>query len=125
MAKPSISDRTVRWAYLGRTDYSACWGLQQRLCDERLSGRAGDTVLLTEHDHVYTIGKTGSERHLLASREELEQRKIALVLNDRGGDITYHGPGQLVGYPILDLHGHYLDLHRYLRDIEETVIRVL
>ncbi len=125
MAKRSISDRMVRWAYLGRTDYSACWDLQRELCDARLGGRIGDTILLTEHDHVYTIGRGGSEGHLLAGPEELERRKISLVFNDRGGDITYHGPGQLVAYPILDLHGYYLDLHRYLRDLEEVVIRLL
>jgi lipoyl(octanoyl) transferase len=82
-------------------------------------------LLLTEHHHVYTIGKTGNEHHLLAGRDELERRNIALVFNDRGGDITYHGPGQLVGYPILDLRGYYLDLHRYLRDLEEVVIMAL
>jgi lipoyl(octanoyl) transferase len=115
----------VRWTYLGRTDYHACWSLQQQLCDGRRAGLIGDALLLTEHDHVYTIGRSGTEHHLLASREELEQRNIAVVMNDRGGDITYHGPGQLVGYPILDLHSYYLDLHRYLRDLEEVVVRTL
>lgn len=125
MAKRSISDGHVRWSYLGRTEYSACWDLQRRLCEARREGWIGDTLLLTEHDHVYTIGRTGSEQHLLAPPEELERRKIPLVFNDRGGDITYHGPGQIVGYPIFDLHNHYLDLHRYLRDLEEVVIRAL
>lgn len=125
MEKRSTSDREVRWAFLGRTEYSACWNLQRRLCDSRLEGRAGDTLLLTEHDHVYTIGTTGSEEHLLASAEELERKGIPVVFNDRGGDITYHGPGQIVGYPILDLHGYTPDLHRYLRDLEEVVIRTL
>lgn len=115
----------VQWTYLGRTDYSLCWDLQQRLNAARREGSSCDSLLLTEHNHVYTIGKTGNEHHLLAGREELKQRNIALVFNDRGGDITYHGPGQLVGYPILDLHGYYLDLHRYLRDLEEVVIRTL
>lgn len=115
----------MRWTYLGRTDYRECWSLQQRLCDGRRADLIDDTLLLTEHDHVYTIGRSGNEHHLLASREELEQRNIAVVLNDRGGDITYHGPGQLVGYPILDLHRYYLDLHRYLRDLEEVVVRTL
>ncbi len=125
MEKQSTSDRQVRWAFLGRTDYSACWNLQRRLCDARQEGRAGDTLLLTEHDHVYTIGTTGHEAHLLAGAEELERKGIPLVFNDRGGDITYHGPGQIVGYPILDLHGYTPDLHRYLRDLEEVVIRAL
>ncbi len=125
MEKRSTSDREVRWAFLGRTEYSACWDLQRQLCHARLEGRAADTLLLTEHEHVYTIGTTGSEQHLLASAEELERKGIPVVFNDRGGDITYHGPGQIVGYPILDLHGFAPDLHRYLRDLEEVVIRTL
>jgi lipoyl(octanoyl) transferase len=114
----------VRWSFLGRTEYRACWALQQRLCEERRAGLIDDTLLLTEHDPVYTIGRAGNPLHLLAGAEELLRRKIALVETDRGGDITYHGPGQLVGYPILDLGGS-LDLHRYLRDLEEVVIRTL
>jgi lipoate-protein ligase B len=115
----------VRWTYLGRSEYRDCWSLQQRLSDERRAGLIDDTLLLTEHDHVYTIGRSGNEHHLLASSEELERRNIAVVRSDRGGDITYHGPGQLVAYPILDLRGYHLDLHRYLRDLEEVVIRTL
>ena len=115
----------VQWTYLGTTEYSACWELQKQLCNERERGMAGDTLLLTEHHPVYTIGRTGNEDHLLAKPDELERRRIAVVYNDRGGDITYHGPGQLVGYPILDLRGYYLDLHRYLRDLEEVVIQTV
>ena len=110
---------------LGRTGYEACWGLQQRLLEQRLTGDVGDLLLLTEHDHVYTIGKNGGDDHLLANKAELSSKAIPVYHNDRGGDITYHGPGQLVGYPILDLTGYYLDLHRYLRDLEEVVIRTL
>jgi lipoyl(octanoyl) transferase len=90
-----------------------------------MAGEIDDVLLLTEHDHVYTIGTTGDEAHLLARQEELTSKGIVVYHNDRGGDITYHGPGQLVGYPILDLKNHYLDLHRYLRDIEEVIIRTL
>jgi lipoyl(octanoyl) transferase len=110
---------------LGRTDYKECWDLQRRLVAQRAADEVGDLLLLTEHEHVYTIGKTGSDNHLLAGEEELRSKGIAVYHNDRGGDITYHGPGQLVGYPILDLGSYYLDLHRYLRDIEEVVIRTL
>jgi lipoyl(octanoyl) transferase len=110
---------------LGRTDYKECWDLQQRLHDRRVTGSTLDTLLLTEHDHVYTIGKTGDENHLLADQAELLSRGVSVYHNDRGGDITYHGPGQLVGYPILDLNNHYLDLHRYLRDLEEVIIGTL
>lgn len=115
----------IQFAYLGRTDYNACWKLQESLLRERCAGHIPDTLLLTEHTPVYTIGRNGTDLHLLAGEEELQRRGITVVRNDRGGDITYHGPGQLVGYPILDLHGYYLDLHRYLRDIEEVIIRAL
>jgi lipoate-protein ligase B len=115
----------ARFALLGRTDYASCWELQRRLVGLRCAGAIPDTLVLTEHDHVYTIGKSGDDNHLLAGDEELRARGVAVYHNDRGGDITYHGPGQLVGYPILDLSEHTPDLHRYLRDIEEVVIRVL
>jgi len=115
----------ARFALLGRTDYASCWELQRRLVGLRLAGSIPDTLVLTEHDPVYTIGKSGDDNHLLAGDEELSARGIAVYHNDRGGDITYHGPGQLVGYPILDLRGHTPDLHRYLRDLEEVVINVL
>jgi lipoyl(octanoyl) transferase len=118
-----VKDLTV--IQLGRTDYKQCWDLQQRLHDRRVTGSLLDTLLLTEHDHVYTIGKTGDENHLLADQAELLSRGVSVYHNDRGGDITYHGPGQLVGYPILDLNNHYLDLHRYLRDLEEVIIGTL
>lgn len=110
---------------LGATDYKSCWDLQQRLFTLRTEGKIPDILLLTEHHHVYTIGKTGDANHLLANETDLRDQHIDLYYNDRGGDITYHGPGQLVGYPILDLNNFYLDLHRYLRDLEEVVIRTL
>lgn len=110
---------------LGVTEYESCWNLQRRLFDLRLANAIPDTLLLTEHLPVYTIGRTGNPNHLLAETPELREKGIALFYNDRGGDITFHGPGQLVGYPILDLHDYYLDLHRYLRDIESAVIQTL
>lgn len=110
---------------LGVTDYKSCWDLQQRLFTLRAGDMIPDILLLTEHRHVYTIGKTGKASHLLADEAELRARHIDVYFNDRGGDITYHGPGQLVGYPILNLNNYYLDLHRYLRDLEEVVIRAL
>ncbi|HET6273271.1 MAG TPA: lipoyl(octanoyl) transferase LipB [Bacteroidota bacterium] len=117
--------RSVGVINLGRTDYKGCWDLQQRLFDQRSAGEVGDLLLLTEHDHVYTIGKGGDKNHLLANDEELRSNGVTVYHNDRGGDITFHGPGQLVGYPILDLNNYYLDLHRYLRDLEEVIIRTL
>jgi len=110
---------------LGCTDYKSCWDLQRRLLELRRMHQIPDVLLLTEHNHVYTIGKSGDDKHLLATQAELREEGIEVYHNDRGGDITYHGPGQLVGYPILDLHDYYLDLHRYLRDLEEVIIRTL
>lgn len=121
----TVDRRTVNVTNLGRTGYGPCWDLQQQLFEMRTAGLTSDTLLLTEHDHVFTIGKSGDENHLLAGEPELKTKGIAVYHNDRGGDITYHGPGQLVGYPILDLRNYYRDLHRYLRDLEEVVIRAL
>jgi len=110
---------------MGRSEYSYAWKLQNSLFEYRSLGRIDDVLLLTEHDHVYTSGKSGNGNHLLADPARLERLKAKVFEVDRGGDITYHGPGQLVGYPILDLGGYYRDLHRYLRDIEEVIIRSL
>lgn len=110
---------------LGRTEYGKCWDLQKRVFDLRASNSIDDTLLLTEHNHTYTIGKAGDDNHLLAHEAELEAAGVTVFHNDRGGDITYHGPGQIVGYPILNLENHYLDLHRYLRDLEEVAIQTL
>ena len=121
----TVDRKTVNVTDLGRTAYGSCWDLQRQLFELRTAGFAPDTLLLTEHDHVFTIGKSGDENHLLASETELKARGITVYHNDRGGDITYHGPGQLVGYPVLDLQNYYCDLHRYLRDLEEVVIRAL
>lgn len=119
------STRVIQAIHLGRTDYGECWDLQHQLLEKRKAGGVGDLLLLTEHDHVYTIGKSGSDDHLLIGEEKSESKAVPVYHNDRGGDITYHGPGQLVGYPILDLSNYYLDLHRYLRDLEEVIIRTL
>lgn len=110
---------------LGRTEYGKCWDLQKHVFALRASGDIDDTLLLTEHNHTYTIGKSGDDNHLLAREAELLAAGVTVFHNDRGGDITYHGPGQIVGYPILNLQNHYLDLHRYLRDLEEVVIGTL
>ena len=115
----------IRAVDLGVTEYESCWNLQRQLFDLRLADAIPDTLLLTEHPPVYTIGRSGDPNHLLAGPAELTQKGVAFFYNDRGGDVTFHGPGQLVGYPILDLHNYYLDLHRYLRDLESVVINVL
>jgi len=118
-------ERLVHVVNLGQTEYGHCWAIQRKLFDLRKENLIPDTLLLTEHPHTYTIGTSGDENHLLASKDEMVKRNVKLYHNDRGGDITYHGPGQVVGYPILDLNNFYLDLHRYLRDLEEVIIRTL
>ena len=110
---------------LGLTDYDIAWDLQKAVVEARRKGDISDVLLLTEHSHVYTIGRGGRGDHLLADDEALRREGVSLYQTDRGGDITYHGPGQLVGYPILDLRGFYADVHRYLRDIEEVLIRTV
>lgn len=110
---------------IGRTRYADAWRLQQQLWELRHSGTIGDVFLYTEHEHVYTIGKGGDNNHLLASGNELRETGTDFFRIDRGGDVTYHGPGQIVGYPILDLNNYFLDLHRYLRSLEEVIIVAL
>ncbi len=120
-----MTKKTISILELGRTSYAACWELQRRLSEDRQSGTRGDLLLLTEHDHVYTLGKGANDDHLLAGDEELRRTGAEVFHIDRGGDITYHGPGQVVGYPILDLRLHKEDLHWYLRNLEEVIIRAL
>jgi len=110
---------------LGLTDYKSAWDLQRCIAKLRADDAVPDVLLLTEHNHVYTLGKTSDVNHLLAHDEELKNTGTEVYHIDRGGDITYHGPGQLVGYPILNLNSYYLDIHRYLRDIEEVLIQSL
>jgi lipoate-protein ligase B len=109
----------------GRVGYEAAWRLQRELVQLRRRGEVPDMLLLLEHPDTITIGKTGGESHLLTDADELRRQGVALVHTDRGGDITYHGPGQLVGYPILDLNGLKKDIFWYLRQLEQVVIDVL
>ena len=117
-----MSSRRLVVARLGRTDYAFAWEVQRAAFRRRLAGTLPDMLLLTEHRHVYTLGTSGDSRHLLASEEELAAAGIHVHTVDRGGDVTYHGPGQLVGYPILSLHENGFDAHRYLRTLEEVII---
>jgi lipoate-protein ligase B len=110
---------------IGRSKYADAWELQKQIFSARLDQRIGDVLLLTEHEPVFTLGKGADENHLLANELELNEKKIDMFWIDRGGDVTFHGPGQIVGYPILDLNQHYLDIHRYLRELEEMIIRTL
>lgn len=112
-------------AKLGRIEYGEAWELQKALIRDIGAGEREDTLLLLEHPPTYTIGTDRHPEHLLMSPDELERRGISVFEIDRGGDITYHGPGQLVGYPLLYLDAEGLDLHKYLRDLEEALIRLL
>jgi lipoyl(octanoyl) transferase len=105
---------------LGTAPYVPTWELQDELAEQRRSRRIGDRLLLVEHFPVYTIGRGGDESNLLASPERLRELGAEFVRIDRGGDITYHGPGQLVAYPIVELRDP-LDLRRYVRTLEEAI----
>ena len=119
----SLSPLLVRW--LGRVPYSAALTLQERLVASRRRGDVPDQLLLLEHPPVITLGRGSDPAHLLCSPEELTRRGVELHEAGRGGDVTYHGPGQLVGYPILALPAERRDAHRYLRDLEEVLIRTV
>jgi lipoyl(octanoyl) transferase len=107
---------------LGRVDYGEALELQQRLVAERKQGLVPDHLLLLEHPHVITLGRNGHLENLLASDEIMERAGIAFYPTNRGGDVTYHGPGQLVGYPILDLRDWKRDVGAYVRGIEQAII---
>jgi lipoyl(octanoyl) transferase len=122
---PAAPARTLQVRRLGLISYGDALALQERLVRERRAGEIPDTLLLLEHPHVITLGSGSHDEHVLVSAEERRERGIELFETGRGGDVTYHGPGQLVGYPILDLKPDRQDLHRYLRDLEEMLIGVL
>jgi lipoyl(octanoyl) transferase len=110
---------------LGIVGYQEALDLQQRLVEDRKAGRVGDQLLLLQHPPVITLGvRTRNDRsHVLATPESLSAQGIELFETGRGGDVTYHGPGQLVGYPIIDLKPDRCDVHRYVRDLEEVLIQ--
>ena len=117
---------TLRVLDLGLRDYAEALSFQRDLAAARLAGRiAQDVLVLVEHPPVITLGRSSKAAHLLASPEALAARGVALHEVERGGDVTFHGPGQLVGYPIVDLTGHKQDLHWYLRQVEEVLIQAV
>ncbi len=129
-------DRTVRYRHLGVIDYQRAWDYQESLFSETVQQKVDNLkhsqsqpttnyLLFCQHPPVYTLGKSGQVAHLLLSESELRALGAQFYRINRGGDITYHGPGQLVGYPILDLDHFFTDIHRYLRLLEEAVICTL
>jgi lipoyl(octanoyl) transferase len=121
----SRSQRVVRAYWLAEVPYREAWDLQRSLVDAVRSGGHPDALLLLQHPHVFTIGRRGDGSTLLWSEEECARRGVEVVWTDRGGDATYHGPGQLVGYPILDLPRLESDILRHIRDLESSLVDYL
>ena len=115
------SENKIQYFWLGKQSYKLIWGLQKQLHAKRVSGEIPDVILLLEHDHVYTFGKNANTNLLLNTKPH----NAEVVQIDRGGQVTYHGPGQLVGYPILDLHGYRKSVSWYMRTLEGVIINVL
>jgi lipoyl(octanoyl) transferase len=133
-----MPNKKIIFQDLGLMDYKACWDYQEKLFQEIIQQKIDNRNLLAqdriatknyllfvEHPHVYTLGKSGDEKNLLLKEEELLTKSANYYKINRGGDITYHGPGQLVAYPILDLDNFFTDIHLYLRLLEETIILTL
>ncbi len=133
----SLINKKVKFQDLGVKDYQPTWDYQEELLKQNLDIKihnrenpdnlktTDNHLLFVEHPHVYTLGKSGHETNLLANENKLKEINATYVKVNRGGDITYHGFGQVVGYPILDLENFYTDIHRYMRDLEEVIIRTI
>lgn len=120
-----MSNRLIQIRPLGRMPFMEAWHQQREIFDLVRQDKIPGTILTVEHPHTYTLGKTAHSDHLLWHPSEVLKKGIEVYEIDRGGDITYHGPGQFVAYPILNMSHFYHDVHRYLRDLEEVVIRLL
>lgn len=131
-------NRVVIFRDLGLTDYKEAWDIQEKLFQEVIDRKVANRLrtpeeqetpkhylLFCEHPHVFTLGRSGDEANLVIKEKDLSSVQATFYKNNRGGDITYHGPGQIVGYPILDLDFFFTDIHRYLRYLEEAVIITL
>jgi lipoyl(octanoyl) transferase len=133
-----LQNKKIIFRDLGLIDYKVCWDYQEKLFNEiiqqKISNRylpeekqipTNNFLLFVEHPHVYTLGKSGDESNLLLNEKQLEEKNSSFYKINRGGDITYHGPGQIVAYPIIDLDNFFTDIHKYLRLLEETIIVTL
>jgi lipoate-protein ligase B len=125
MSEENNSTKTCVVYQLGLVEYGEAYRVQKKLHRQRLDGAISDTLLLLEHPPTVTIGRSGSLENVLVSKERLTQEGISLFFIGRGGDVTYHGPGQLVGYPIMGLSERGEDIHRYVHDLEEVLIQTL
>lgn len=123
--KETTPHKTLWVIDLGRQPYRPVWEFQRRMQRLRIEQKIPDTLIYVEHNPVYTIGKSGSGLHVIAQEAFLSQHGIEVVEVDRGGDVTYHGPGQLVGYPIFDLHQHRKSVSFYMRQLEAVFIDAL
>ncbi|SDG05474.1 lipoyl(octanoyl) transferase LipB [Epilithonimonas hungarica] len=133
----SLINKKVKFQDLETKDYQPSWDYQEELLKNNLEIKIHNRenpedqkttenhLLFVEHPHVYTLGKSGHESNLLANENKLKEINATYIKVNRGGDITYHGFGQIVGYPVLDLENFYTDIHRYMRDLEEVIIRTI
>ncbi len=116
--------RKLVYCDLGLIDYKDAWDLQKSIHQQRVENKIDDVLFLLEHPHTYTLGKVADKKNLVGDEKYLTENMISVYDIDRGGDITYHGPGQIVGYPIISLTNWKMDTHKYLRAIEEVIIKV-
>lgn len=117
-----MNTKKLFYCNLGMIDYQEAWDLQRKTLELRVQNEIPDVLYMLEHPHTYTFGKTADKNNLIGTKDYLNSNKISVYDIDRGGDITYHGPGQIVGYPILNLNDWKKDTHKYLRALEETII---
>jgi len=133
-----MQNKKTKFIHLGLIDYKEAWDYQTKLFEENLAIKAtnrnlpnneqqttNNYLIFCEHPHVYTLGKSGKKNHLLLNEDRLKAIDATYYHINRGGDITYHGPGQIVGYPILDLDNFFTDIHKYMRFMEEAIIQTL
>ncbi len=125
MEQPVANSSSARILDLGLVDYDRARLIQLQLVDKRIDGRITDTFVFVEHPPTITVGRGARDNNILVSEESLKQRSVHVCEVERGGDVTFHGPGQQVIYPIIDLEQRGRDLHRFLRDLEEVVINFL